>query len=102
MDKTEVIDLVKKYAEVVKNNFPVSMIVLYGSYVKGNIHKYSDIDVAVVVDSIDDDILESNAKLFRLRRDIDCRIEPILIEKNNNPSGFLEEILKTGEIIYRN
>jgi len=42
----------------------------------------------------------SESKLFRLRRNIDARIEPILLEEKNDKSGFLEEILKTGEIIY--
>jgi hypothetical protein len=40
------------------------------------------------------------ARLFRLRREIDARIEPVLLEESNDKSGFLEEILKTGEIIY--
>jgi hypothetical protein len=35
-----------------------------------------------------------------LRREIDARIEPVLLEEINDKSGFLEEILKTGEIIY--
>ena len=27
-------------------------------------------------------------------------IEPVLLEEENDPSGFLADILKTGEIIY--
>ena len=42
----------------------------------------------------------AEAKLFRLRKEIDTRIEPVLLEESNDKSGFLEEILKTGEIIY--
>ena len=30
----------------------------------------------------------------------DAGIEPVLPEESNEKSGFLEEILKTGEIIY--
>ena len=39
----------------------------------------------------------SESKLFRIRREIDLRIEPALLEEINDWSGFLEEIM--GEII---
>ena len=102
MDKTEVIKKVKKYAQVVKEKFPVRMIILFGSYARGCAREHSDIDVAVVVDHNDEDYLESRQQLFKLGTDIDCRIEPILIERNQKyHSGFLEEIRKTVEIIYQ-
>src|SRR3970282_636519 len=100
MDKEKVIERVKQYSDLVRQNFRVKKIILYGSYVKGSAKKDSDIDVAVVLSSIDEDLLMSESKLFRLRRNIDARIEPILLEEKNDKSGFLEEILKTGEIIY--
>ena len=100
MDKKTVIKRVKKYADTVKKNFPVKKIILYGSYAKGTHREDSDIDVAVILESVDDDFLKSETKLFRLKRDIDPRIEPILLEEKNDKSGFLEEILKIGEIIY--
>jgi hypothetical protein len=31
---------------------------------------------------------------------IDVRIEPVILDENHDRSGFLAEILKTGEIIY--
>ena len=102
MDKKEVIEKVKRYTEIVKEHFPVNMVILFGSYSRGTPGEASDIDVAVVVDRIEDDCLESEARLNRLRRTIDLRIEPVLIEKNEeDPEGFFEEILNTGEIIYQ-
>src|SRR3990172_3096495 len=98
MDKEKVIERVKQYSDLVRQNFRVKKIILYGSYAKGSAKKDSDIDV--VLSSIDEDFLMSESKLFRLRRNIDARIEPILLEEKNDKSGFLEEILKTGEIIY--
>ncbi len=98
--KEKVIERVKQYSDLVRQNFRVKKIILYGSYAKGSAKKDSDIDVAVVLSSIDEDFLISESKLFRLRRNIDARIEPILLEEKNDKSGFLEEILKTGEIIY--
>ena len=100
MDKEKVIERVKQYGDLVRQNFRVKKIILYGSYAKGYAGENSDIDVAIVLSSIDEDFLISESKLFRLRRNIDARIEPILLEEENDKSGFLEEILKTGEIIY--
>ncbi len=100
MDNASVIEKLKIYADLVRANFPVQKIILYGSYAKGTTRENSDIDVAVIVDKIDD-ILESEYKLFELRRDIDEMIEPLIFEANSNDlSGFLEEIQKTGEVIY--
>ncbi len=102
MDKKEVIEKVKKYTEVVKEIFPVRMVILFGSYAKNCAREHSDIDVAVVVDHNEKDYLESRRKLFKLRRDIDCKIEPVLIERDEKDlSGFFEEILNNGEIVYQ-
>jgi predicted nucleotidyltransferase len=101
MDKNTVIDKVKQYSDLVRTYFPVQKIILFGSYAKGTAGEYSDIDVAVVVDKIDGDLLESKAKLFNLTHDIDVSIEPILFESDTaDPSGFFAEIQKTGEVIY--
>ena len=56
--------------------------------------------MAVVLDHVEGDFLTAETRLYQLRRQIDVRIEPVLLEKINDKSGFLEEILKTGEIIY--
>ena len=100
MDKATAIRCVKQYADLVRQNCEVRKIILYGSYSRDAARKDSDIDVAVVLDSVDEDFLTCEARLFRLRREIDVRIEPVLLEESNDKSGFLEEILKTGEIIY--
>ena len=101
MDKKQAVELVRDYAEVVRQNFPVKEIILYGSYAKETARKDSDIDVAVILDAVEDDYLTVGARLFRLSRDIDLRIEPVLLERGDELSGFLEEISKTGEVIYR-
>jgi predicted nucleotidyltransferase len=100
MDR-EVVEKVKKYAEVVRKDMPVKMVVLYGSYVRGTENSASDIDVAVVVDKIEGDYLEQSARLFHLVRKIDTRIEPVLLSSDEDRSGFLSSILNYGEIIYQ-
>ena len=103
MDKEEVIAKVKRYAEEIKKVFPVRMVILFGSYAKNCAREHSDIDVAVIVDHNEKDYLESRRQLFKLRRDIDCKIEPVLIERDEKDlSGFFEEISATGEIVYQN
>jgi predicted nucleotidyltransferase len=102
MDKNKVIKIVKEYSNILKKYFSVNMIILFGSYSKNEAKEHSDIDVAVIVDKIGDNSLEAEQQLFKLRRNIDNRIEPILFEKDSfDPSGFFEEIIKTGEIIYQ-
>jgi predicted nucleotidyltransferase len=100
MDKETAVARVKQYAAVVRQNFPVKKVILYGSHAKGKASGHSDIDVAIVVRRVEGDLLLSNALLFKLRRDIDPMIEPVLLEEDNDPGGFLAEILRTGEIIY--
>lgn len=99
MDKNEVISIVSKYKLLVSKHFDIESMILFGSYAKGNQKDDSDIDVAIVVNSITQDFFSYAPLLWKLRREIDDRIEPILIEKNKDDSGFLKEILKTGLII---
>lgn len=99
MDKSEVINLVSKYKALVSKHFNIESVILFGSYASGNNREDSDIDVAIVVNSIDSDFFSYAPLLWKLRREIDDRIEPILIEKSKDESGFLNEILKTGLII---
>lgn len=101
MDQATVIERVKEYAEVVTQHFDVTKIILYGSYARGTARKDSDIDVAVVLKNhLDANILQTETTLFRLRRGIDTRIEPILLDETHDDSGFLAEILKTGTVIF--
>ena len=71
----------KQYADLVRQNFNVRKIILYGSYSRDAARKDSDIDVAVVLDSVNEDFLMCEARLFRLRRKINARIEPVLTDK---------------------
>jgi len=99
MDNREIIEKLTNYKLLVSKHFDIDELVLYGSYAKGTQNADSDIDVAVVVNSIDQDFFTYAPLLWKLKREIDDRIEPILIEKNSDESGFLKEVLKTGLII---
>ncbi len=100
MDKDYVIECVRSFAERARESMDVQQVILFGSYAKGTATDLSAIDVAVITSSSTDDWLEASTHLFRLRRDINLSIEPVLIDSSSDRSGFLEEIRKTGEMIY--
>jgi predicted nucleotidyltransferase len=96
MDKREVINIVKANRQLLEKHLKFESIYLYGSFAIGTNKKDSDIDVAIVVDHVDGDFFAVNPLLWKLRREIDDRIEPVLIEKEFDDAGFLNEIYKTG------
>jgi predicted nucleotidyltransferase len=100
MDKESVVRLAQRYSDLVRRYLPVKQVLLYGSYAKGTALPDSDIDIAVIVDRVDGDYLEEQSRLFRLRRTIDLRIEPVLLESGLDQSGFLHEVLTTGHVVY--
>jgi predicted nucleotidyltransferase len=99
MDKSEAYAKVTEYAKRVRKAVAVKDIVMFGSYVNGVPREDSDIDVAVIVDKIDGDFFDASLRLYRLRRDVDERIEPVLLEADNDKSGFLSAILRNGRIV---
>lgn len=75
-------------------------VILFGSYVNGIPHQYSDIDIAIVFDGFEGNWLETWTELSKLRRNISIDIEPHMMDETNDRSGFLEHVKKTGEIVY--
>ena len=100
MDK-KTVEIARLYAQKVRSQMPVSMVVLYGSCARGTAKKHSDIDIAVVVDTFRGDYLKTSAELFNLVRTVNKRIEPVLLCRENDKSELLENVLKQGKIIYR-
>jgi len=98
-----IIQKVKAYKQLVDTFFPVliSECWLYGSYAKGTQKKHSDIDVALVVERLDDnyDYLHTEPLLWKLTRQVDNRIEPLLIARDTDYAGLINEIAQTGIII---
>lgn len=96
MDKGEAIKKVKAYRLLLEDYFQIENVYLFGSYANGTNREDSDIDVAIVVNHIDGDYFSINPLLWKLRRQVDDRIEPILIEKNFDEANFLAEVQKFG------
>ena len=102
MDKKQAVEIAEKFAEVVIDKFAadVHKVVLYGSYARDTMTEWSDIDIAVIVDSVKDDYWAANVKLFDLALDVDDRIEPNLLFNKEDITDFLPNVLRTGKIVY--
>ncbi len=96
MDKIEVIKKLVDYKLLLVNYFELEKMFLFGSYATGTNREGSDIDVAIIVKNLNSDYFIDTPLLWKLRRQIDDRIEPILFEKGRDDSGFLSEIIKNG------
>jgi len=100
MDKNEVILKIKEYISLIDGLYPLQKVILYGSYARNQWNSDSDIDVAIVVETCDEDFLEELTNLYRIKNKVDARIEPIILEAGGDDSGFLENILQYGEVLY--
>jgi predicted nucleotidyltransferase len=101
LDKKTVVNIAEQYTELLRKEFSPAAIVLYGSYVKGNPHKDSDIDIAIIFDGFTGNKLKTSSRLWHLRKNISLYIEPILLDSTKDKSGFVRHVYKTGQIIYK-
>ena len=100
LDKRKVRQIATIYADKVRTTLNPSSVILFGSYVNGKPHAESDIDIAVLINDFKGDWYDTEVLLYRLRRNISFDIEPHLLDGANDPSGFVEHVIKTGEVIY--
>ena len=97
MDQESVLKIAKTYADKVRKTLDVEQIYLYGSYANNTANFLSDIDIAVVVENADGDYLDTLTRLYKLQRDVDFRIEPVMLSNRQDISGFLASIIATGK-----
>ena len=100
LDKATVMKIAHHYANEVRKTLNPQSVILFGSYASGTPHEYSDTDIAVVFNGFQGDWLETSTYLVGLAWNEDGYIEPHLLDTANDSSGFLEQVRKTGEIIY--
>ena len=100
MSRDQAKKIVETYAQRLKSQgFLFNQIYLYGSFAKGTSSNWSDIDVCVVSNKfVGKDWNKNEQELWRLRRKIDLRIEPVGMssEEFNGLSPLASEIKKTG------
>ena len=104
LDKEMVRQIAQRYTQEVCRVLNPKFVILFGSYVSGDPHEYSDIDIAVVFSDYKGDWYDTSILLQKLRRNIDDfgsgGIEPHLLDEAADRSGFVEHIKKTGEFLY--
>jgi len=100
MDRETALKTATAYAEEVRKVFNPISVIMFGSYAKGVPSPESDIDIAVIFNGYNGNWLNDSAKLWELTRRVSTYIEPVLLDKANDPSGFVESIYNTGELLY--
>jgi predicted nucleotidyltransferase len=103
LDKKRVREIALKYSDEVRKMFNPTKVILFGSYVNGTPHEWSDIDIAVLVNDVkDEDWYDSRVLLHKIIRNNEfIDIEPHLMDESYDPSGFVAHVIKTGEVVYQ-
>ena len=99
MAQAEIREIARRYKATLERTIHPIKLILFGSHARGDPGPDSDIDIAVVVDRFEGDYLEFQASLWRAGREVDDRIEPVLIIEGSDPSGFYQSIRTYGEMI---
>lgn len=94
INQSELVTLIHRYSDVLKQTIRVDAIYLFGSYLTGKADKDSDIDLLVVSPDFTDDINYNHLTLMRARREIDYRIEPHSVKSDEVDTNVLFEICK--------
>ncbi|HEC99337.1 MAG TPA: nucleotidyltransferase domain-containing protein [Proteobacteria bacterium] len=85
---TDLISNISKFIDRLnKEAFRIDAIYLYGSYAKGEPHKWSDIDIAIVSQDVPEDNFDETVRLSVIASQIDSRIELVLFR----PDDFIDE-----------
>ena len=96
MDKKQVLELVRKYKQVIAPRFDGgAKVYLFGSYSKGTARPDSDIDVAVIVPSFGDNWWVWTKSLWHDVRKVSTLIEPVLMEEDSH-SPLYDDVIRTG------
>jgi len=101
LTQDEVRQIAHKYADLVRQKYDPTRIILFGSQVNGTPHEYSDIDIAVIFNGFMGDRRKTIDDLWKIRNNIIAPIEPHLLDETSDPSGFVEHVVETGEVIYK-
>ena len=101
MDKARALIVARQYADAVVKEMSPSKVILFGSYAKGNANETSDIDIAVIFDGFQGDWFQTCVKLSYLTWDINTAIEPVLLDSQDDKTGFIEEVIQSGELVYQ-
>ena len=95
MAKRKIIELLSQYIDILKGyNINIEDAFLYGSYSRKDQTSTSDIDVLLVIEDLNrsaDDLLVG--KIWRLTKEFDERIEPLIISKERFQKDDVSPVL---------
>jgi len=100
MSKSLIIKLAKKYiANIVGAGVPVQEAYVFGSSVKGQMRKGSDIDICIISPIFGKDRINERLQLMKLQEGVSSLIEPhpySITDFNNRYDALSHEIKKYG------
>ena len=97
---------IQAVAQLIADRFDPEQIILFGSHARGNAGSHSDIDLLVVLKSLDDwpkrdnPIRAAIAEQFILPVDVLVTTPDLLAEQRQNPYSFVNTALESREILY--
>lgn len=96
---------INEYVELLRKEIPVEMVILFGSYSRGNPRDWSDVDLVVISPAFHGGTEEDYLLLSRAARKITPQIEAIPFRpidiKEYEKGDFIDEVLRTGKIVYK-
>ena len=99
--------LINSTVNYLNRYYKIEQVILFGSHAAGTLHRYSDIDLAVISHDFAkeniDDLLSIFSKVS-LRLSPDIEIHPFTPEDINEarPTNFIGYIIKNGIVVYTN
>ena len=96
LTQEEALALVREYKRVISPRFNGQMkVYMYGSYSKGYANPWSDIDVAIIVPTIEGGWLNVSTDISLDAIKLNTLIEPVLMQENE-PSPLYRDVMRTG------
>ncbi|WP_084318548.1 nucleotidyltransferase family protein [Deferrisoma camini] len=98
MDQEQAVRVAQEFALRARRRLWFERAVLFGSYAQGRAHETSDVDVGLILERLDArvDYLNLLTDLYEIAGAVDPRIEPHLLVRSEDRSGFGAWVERTG------
>lgn len=87
--------VIEDYVMKLSKLIPIEKVIVFGSYAKGNPHKYSDVDIAIFLDYFKDMNRVDGIYFLLLNAmdyDIDLEPQPFTLDDYNQSIGIVREM----------
>lgn len=95
---------IREVVERIFDNFEPEKVIVFGSQVTGDTHKWSDLDLIVVDDRSDEELKQLRKALYRWLADLDFAVDVIVMNPeryrnlSGHPSSFIHSARKKGAL----